>query len=112
MIKFIIYLEPKTLPKPEVKAFPTKPPAPLVKLPRADRVAKPVAHLFLASLSHCVYPYTLAIFVAKATPTMINQENFTVIRHENANNPQSAGVPYKVHQNKRVSAALLILLGY
>lgn len=46
------YLDPNTLPRPLVKAFPTKPVAPLPKDPKAERVAIPVAHLFLASLSH------------------------------------------------------------
>jgi hypothetical protein len=31
---------------------------------------------------------------------------------DNANNAHKAGVPYNIHQKRRVSAALLILLGY
>lgn len=110
-INSIIYLDPNTLPIPLVKAFPTNPDAPLPNDPKAERVAIPVAHLFLASLSHWVYPYTLAMFNTSATPTIINQENLIVIRQEKANNAQRAGVPYNVHQNKRVSAELFIRLG-
>jgi hypothetical protein len=95
-----------------VKAFPTNPDAPLPNDPKAERVAIPVAHLFFASLSHWVYPYTLAMFKTNATPTIINQENLKVIRQEKANNAQRAGVPYNVHQNNRVSAELFTRLGY
>lgn len=49
---------------------------------------------------------------AKATATMMSQENLRVKIQESANNAQSAGVPYNIHQNNRVSAALLTRVGY
>lgn len=46
-------LEAKKLPRPDDTALPSNPDAPLPNDPKADCAAIVVAHLRLASLSHC-----------------------------------------------------------
>lgn len=56
IINVIYRLEEKKLPIPDDTALPNNPDAPLPSDPRADCAAIVVAHLRLASLSHCEYP--------------------------------------------------------
>jgi len=53
--------------------------------------ANPEAHFCFASLSHWVYPITLAKFNANATATISNQENLNVKIPKMPKKTQTAG---------------------